>query len=98
MVASRGVRLTCVARPLATSDTYACEAFAKFAMYATCVPVGDHVGADSDCAPRGASSVRVVPVRGSIRVRPRMVLVVSDRARLAAVSTCTPPIQRCGLP
>jgi hypothetical protein len=89
-VASSGVRVSCVDRPVATSAMKTCEAVAKLAMYATWVPVGDHVSAER-LAPCGVCSVRVRPVAGSTTTSPRLVLVVSERARWAAGSTCTPP-------
>ena len=89
-VASTGVRLSCVERPLATSTTYTYEASSKLARYAICVPDGDHVCAEID-APAGVWSVFAAPVRGFTSSKPVVVLVVTERARLARVSTCNPP-------
>ena len=90
IVAMSGVFVTCTDFPVATSATNTCEASSKFAMYATCVPVGDQTCDEID-APFGVSIVFVVFVLGSTRISPRCVLVVSDRARFACASTCMPP-------
>ena len=58
---------------------------------------GDDVRLEID-APAGTLMARVAPVFGSTSVRPLRLLVVSDRARFARVSTCTPPSQTCGAP
>src|SRR5262245_50851888 len=74
-----------------------CDASSKFAMYATCVPFGDHAGDEID-APLGVSMARVAPVRGSTSERPEWRLVVSVRARFAFVSICNPPRFTCAAP
>ncbi len=89
-VASNGVRVTCVLRPVVTSATNAWDAVSKLAMKATCVPVGDHVSAET-VAPAGTWIVRVSPERGSTRTSPVRVLTVSERDRLARVSSASPP-------
>jgi hypothetical protein len=54
------------------------------------VPFGDQVSAEIDCAPGGAAMVLVAPVRGFTNTSAVLVLVVTDRARFALVSTWTP--------
>jgi hypothetical protein len=81
--------LTRVDLPVAASATYAYDAPSKFATYATCAPFGDQTG-ELSVAPGGVLMVRVAPVSGFISVRPRRVLVVSERARFASVSTTMP--------
>src|SRR6188474_3459992 len=51
-VESKGVFVNCTDFPVVASATYRCDAFSKFAMYATCVPAGDQPGAEID-APFG---------------------------------------------
>ena len=85
-VASSGVFVSCIARPLPASATNTWEAPRKFAMNATCVPDGDQTGEET-VAPLGASMFFVAPDRGSTRRNPRSSLIVSVRARFASVST-----------
>jgi hypothetical protein len=48
--------------------------------------------------PAGMPICFSAPVTGSTSVSPVRVLVVTLRARLARVSTCSPPNQMCGAP
>ena len=97
-VASSGVFVTCTDFPVATSATKICDASSKFAMYATCVPVGDQVCARERRALRRLDRLRRLSFADRRASSPVCVLVVRVRARFAFVSICRPPRLMCDLP